>query len=237
MDELKQLTQQFLNIDINTAQLAAFNQYYELLHIWNKKYNLTSITTRKDILVKHFIDSLTCLSVLPEKGSFRLIDIGTGAGFPGIPLILLNPEISLTLVESVKKKADFCEIVIKELGLSDVQILHARAEDIGRNPAYRETYDWSVARAVADLSVLAEYLLPLTIVGGYALAMKSANFNEELHLAKPAISALGGEIDRIDLISLPENYGERSLILIKKIKPTPEKWPRKAGLPTKKPLL
>lgn len=166
-----------------------------------------------------------------------MIDIGTGAGFPGIPLKIVNPYIRLTLVDSVQKKVEFCKLLVKELGLSDVEVLHARAEDIGQDNHYREKFDWSVARAVADLSVLAEYMLPLTAVGGFMLAMKGAEVGQEVEKANSAISLLGGDINQIEKFFLPENFGERNLILIKKIKPTPQKYPRKPGKPTKKPLL
>jgi len=208
-----------------------------LLQDWNQKFNLTSLTEEKEILIKHFLDSLVCFHFMPRSIAFSLIDIGTGAGFPGIPLKIVNPYIRLTLVDSVQKKVEFCKLLVKELGLSDVEVLHARAEDIGQDNHYREKFDWSVARAVADLSVLAEYMLPLTAVGGFMLAMKGAEVGQEVEKANPAISLLGGDINQIEKIFLPENFGERNLILIKKIKPTPQKYPRKPGKPTKKPLL
>lgn len=208
-----------------------------LLQDWNQKFNLTSLTEEKEILIKHFLDSLVCFHFMPRSIAFSLIDIGTGAGFPGIPLKIVNPYIRLTLVDSVQKKVEFCKLLVKELGLSDVEVLHARAEDIGQDNHYREKFDWSVARAVADLSVLAEYMLPLTAVGGFMLAMKGAEVGQEVEKANPAISLLGGDINQIEKIYLPENFGERNLILIKKIKSTPQKYPRKPGKPTKKPLL
>jgi len=237
MSDLKQLSGEILFLDLKESQLDSFSLFYDLLQFWNTRYNLTTITDRQEILIKHFIDSLSCLRVISDSVQFSLIDIGTGAGFPGIPLRIMVPGISLTLVESVKKKAEFCKLAVKELGLDNVEILHSRAEDIGQAPDFREKYDWSVARAVADLSVLAEYLLPLVKVGGHALAMKSANCEEELSLAKPAIKLLGGRVERIEKINLPENYGARSLIVIEKSRQTPEKYPRRAGIPAKKPLL
>jgi len=237
MESLKRWTAEILALNLNEPAIQLFAHYHKLLQDWNQKFNLTSLTEEKEILIKHFLDSLACFHFTPRSIAFSLIDIGTGAGFPGIPLKIINPYIRLTLVDSVQKKVEFCKLLVKELGLSDVEVLHARAEDIGQDNHYREKFDWSVARAVADLSVLAEYMLPLTAVGGFMLAMKGAEVGQEVEKANPAISLLGGEINQIEKIYLPENFGERNLILIKKIKPTPQKYPRKPGKPTKKPLL
>ena len=237
MESLKRWTAEILALNLNETAIQLFAHYQRLLQDWNQKFNLTSLTEEKEILIKHFLDSLVCFHFMPRSISFSLIDIGTGAGFPGIPLKIVNPYIRLTLVDSVQKKVEFCKLLVKELGLSDVEVLHARAEDIGQDNHYREKFDWSVARAVADLSVLAEYMLPLTAVGGFMLAMKGAEVGQEVEKANPAISLLGGDINQIEKIYLPENFGERNLILIKKIKPTPQKYPRKPGKPTKKPLL
>ncbi len=237
MESLKRWTAEILALNLNETAIQLFAHYQMLLQDWNQKFNLTSLTEEKEILIKHFLDSLVCFHFMPRSIAFSLIDIGTGAGFPGIPLKIVNPYIRLTLVDSVQKKVEFCKLLVKELGLSDVEVLHARAEDIGQDNHYREKFDWSVARAVADLSVLAEYMLPLTAVGGFMLAMKGAEVGQEVEKANPAISLLGGYINKIEKIYLPENFGERNLILIKKIKPTPKKYPRKPGKPTKKPLL
>lgn len=237
MDELKVWAADILNLDLGEVELTAFERYSELLVEWNQKYNLTAIKEKKEILVKHFLDSLTCLKIIPQEGSFSLVDLGTGAGFPGIPLKIINPAIRLTLADAVRKKVDFCEMVVQELNLSDVRVIHARAEDLGQNDAFREKFDCSAARAVADMSELAEYLLPLTSVGGHALIMKGADIQQELIRAEPALSILGGKINNVELVSLPENFGERSLVLIEKVKPTPAAYPRKAGTPAKKPLL
>lgn len=237
MESLKRWTAEILALNLNETAIQLFAHYQRLLQDWNQKFNLTSLTEEKEILIKHFLDSLVCFHFMPRSIAFSLIDIGTGAGFPGIPLKIVNPYIRLTLVDSVQKKVEFCKLLVKEFGLSDVEVLHARAEDIGQDNHYREKFDWSVARAVADLSVLAEYMLPLTAVGGFMLAMKGAEVGQEVEKANPAISLLGGEINQIEKIYLPENFGERNLILIKKIKPTPQKYPRKPGKPTKKPLL
>jgi 16S rRNA (guanine527-N7)-methyltransferase len=213
-----------------------FDIYSNLLQEWNKRINLTSILDDKEIYLKHFYDSLTCFKLLPFLGDYSLIDLGTGAGLPGIPLKIINPAIRLTLSDSVRKKLDFCEIVVKELSLADVKTVHARAEDLGQDYDFREKFDWSVARAVADLSVLTEYLLPLTRVGGHALVMKGTDIQQEVDRANGALSLLGGRIITIETFSLPENSGERSLVLIEKVKQTPSVYPRKAGTPSKKPL-
>jgi len=237
MESLKRWTAEILALNLNETAIQLFAHYQRLLQDWNQKFNLTSLTEEKEILIKHFLDSLVCFHFMPRSIAFSLIDIGTGAGFPGIPLKIVNPYIRLTLVDSVQKKVEFCKLLVKELGLSDVEVLHARAEDIGQDNHYREKFDWSVARAVADLSVLAEYMLPLTAVGGFMLAMKGAEVGQEVEKANSAISLLGAQINQIEKFFLPENFGERNLILIKKIKPTPQKYPRKPGKPTKKPLL
>lgn len=237
MKELKAWVAELLNLVLSEEQLAAFLLYTELLVEWNQKFNLTAIKEKQEILIKHFLDSLTCFKILPRSGDYRLIDLGTGAGFPGIPLKIVNPDIRLTLSDSVGKKVDFCQAIVEELGLSGVQAIHSRAEDLGQEKEYREKFDWTVARAVADLPVLAEYLLPLTRVGGNALVMKGAEIQDELHRAESALALLGGKISALEFISLPENSGERSLVLIEKVTNTPGAYPRKAGTPFKKPLL
>lgn len=225
-----------LDILLSNAQEQLYDRYAQLLQTWNEKINLTGIRNEEEILIKHFYDSLACLKVLPEKSSFSFIDVGSGAGFPGLPIKIARPDISLTLVESVNKKADFCRLAVEELGLDNTRILNSRAEDIGHKIEHREKYDWAAARAVADLSVLMEYLLPLVKIDGSAIAMKSSNYEEELSHAKPALKKLGGKLSRVMEYDLPENYGERSLIVIEKISPTPRNYPRRAGIPAKKPL-
>jgi 16S rRNA (guanine527-N7)-methyltransferase len=236
MKELRIWAAELLSLEITDQQLTAFGHFANLLVDWNQKFNLTSITEKNEIIAKHFLDSLTCFSTLPQIGQYRLIDLGTGAGFPGIPLKIINPDICLTLVDSVRKKVDFCELAVKELSISNVEAIHTRAEDLGQNRNYREKFDWSVARAVADLSVLAEYLLPLTKVGGHVLVMKGAGIREEIQRAEFALSTLGGKISKIEPLSLPEGYGERNLITIDKVTPSPGVYPRKAGTPAKAPL-
>ncbi|MBM3137791.1 MAG: 16S rRNA (guanine(527)-N(7))-methyltransferase RsmG [Chloroflexi bacterium] len=236
MEELRVWASDLLNLEFNDEQLNAFQRFSGLLVEWNEKINLTAIKEKKEIFIKHFLDSLTCLKILPRSGDYSLIDLGTGAGFPGIPLMIINPAIHLTLADSVRKKVDFCHTVVKELGLTGVQIIHTRAEDLGQEKETRERFDWTVARAVADLPILAEYMLPLTKVGGHALVMKGAEIHEEIQRSESALITLGGKISSVEYVSLPENSGERSLVLIEKVKRTPAAYPRKAGTPAKKPL-
>ena len=237
MEELKAWAAELLNLDLSEEQIAAFSRYSDLLVEWNQKFNLTAIKEEKEILIKHFLDSLTCFKILPRSGGYSLIDLGTGAGFPGIPLKIVNPAIQLTLSDSVRKKVDFCQVAAQELNLTSVHTNHSRAEDLGQEKEYREKFDWTVARAVADMPVLVEYLLPLTRVGGKALVMKGAEIQDELQRAESALALLGGRISMLEFVSLPENSGERSLVLIEKVKHTPTAYPRKAGIPAKKPLL
>ena len=236
MEIFRDLFHQSLRIALSPSQLDAFQLFENLLIEWNKKINLTSITDPKEIHIKHFLDSLTVLRIIPENGNYSMIDIGTGAGFPGIPLKIMRPEITLTLVESSQKKAEFCKVVINQLQLSDTSVIAARAEDLGKDPFHREHYDWAIARAVAELSVLAEYLFPFVKIGGKALAMKGANSEGESQKASHALSILGGEISETVNLVLPDNAGQRNLIVINKISATPNIYPRRAGIPSKKPL-
>ena len=237
MELLIRLAGEHLGIKINGLQAFQFTAYAQLLHEWNQKYNLTAITDPDEIIVKHFLDSLSCLQVIRDKNTFSLIDIGTGAGFPGIPLKIIRPDISLVLVESVGKKASFCAKVIDSLQLDNTRIIQTRAEEIGRLPDHRERYDWAVARAVAELPVLLEYLLPLVKLNGHILAMKGKDKQSEIISAQNAMTALGGELYQAEKITLPYNFGERVLIVIQKKFPTPSKYPRRIGIPAKKPLL
>jgi 16S rRNA (guanine527-N7)-methyltransferase len=225
-----------LNISLTPTQVNMFVAYETLLIEWNTKFNLTTITDPGEIRVKHFLDSLTCLRIVPEHGSFSLIDIGTGAGFPGIPLKIINPSIKLTLAESVGKKAEFCRIAVEELRLTNTQVITSRAETIGQDQKFRECYDWAIARAVAPLPVLAEYLLPLVRIGGSMLAQKGGNVDIEIGQSDNAIKILGGKPCSLIPISLPNGMGKRTLIQIRKITPTPAKYPRRPGVPKKKPL-
>lgn len=226
----------FSKIEINFQdyQLEQFNQYFELLVEWNKKFNLTSITEEKDVAIKHFIDS-----VLPAKYyplGQRVIDVGTGAGFPGIPLKILFPEIELVLLDSLQKRINFLSHVISILGLDKVEVIHGRAEDFGSNKIYRESFTYSCSRAVAKLSVLSEYCLPFIKVGGLFLAYKGPGAGNELEQGNKAIEILGGLVKEIKSFNLPITGEERNIIIIEKVKKTPAIYPRKAGTPEKKPL-
>jgi len=235
MLNLENLLSENLEIDLSPAQSKTFAEYASLLLEWNQKFNLTAITDPQEIQLKHFYDSLTCLRAIPPEAK-SLIDIGCGAGLPGIPLKIMLPGLKLVLVDSVGKKVEFCKIAAQELGLTDVTALHARVEDLGQDKMHREQYDWAVARAVAPLPVLAEYLLPLVRVGGSMLAQKGASAASELQLANKAIRILGGGQAKEDSFELPVTHDQRALIQVVKEKNTPAQYPRKAGTPSKKPL-
>lgn len=222
------------NIEINEEQIKSFEKYMNLLLEWNEKINLTAITQPDEVKLKHFVDSLTVLKHINDDD--KVIDIGTGAGFPGIPLKIMNENTKITLLDSLNKRINFLNIVIETLNLRNIQAIHGRAEEIARNKLYREKYDVAVSRAVANLSTLTEYMLPFVKVGGKCICMKGANVNEELERAQNAIKELGGEIERVDNFYLSDNDNERNIIVIKKVKETNSKYPRKAGTPSKEPL-
>ena len=222
------------NIEINEEQIKSFEKYMNLLLEWNEKINLTAITQLDEVKLKHFVDSLTVLKYINDDD--KVIDIGTGAGFPGIPLKIMNENTKITLLDSLNKRINFLNIVIETLNLRNIQAIHGRAEEIARNKLYREKYDVAVSRAVANLSTLTEYMLPFVKVGGKCICMKGANVNEELERAQNAIKELGGEIERVDNFYLSDNDNERNIIVIKKVKETNPKYPRKAGTPSKEPL-
>jgi 16S rRNA (guanine527-N7)-methyltransferase len=203
---------------------------------WNTRFNLTAIRDPQEIHVKHFLDSLTCLLAFRDASIGRLVDIGTGAGLPGIPIKIVYPKMQLTLVESVGKKAEFCRHVVKVLDLPGVEVVQQRAEILGQDPTYREQYDWAVARAVAVLPVLAEYLLPLVRVGGSMLAMKGESGPAEAHSADRALRVLGGHLRQLVPVTLPGVAEERYLVVIDKVAATPSGYPRKVGKPAKHPL-
>ena len=229
LDNLKNI-----NIEITEEENEKFFKYMEMLIEWNEKINLTAIIEKKEIILKHFIDSLTILKYI--ENDKKIIDVGTGAGFPGIPLTIVNKEIEVTLMDSLQKRLKFLEEVIKENEIEKVKIVHKRAEDAGRDKSIREKYDYATARAVSNMSTLAEYLLPLVKVGGKCIVMKGPNIEEELNKSKKAINILGGKIEKIEEIVLPGTDIVRNIVIIKKIKKTPEIFPRKAGTPLKKPL-
>ncbi|MGF1504831.1 MAG: 16S rRNA (guanine(527)-N(7))-methyltransferase RsmG [Anaerolineae bacterium] len=221
--------------DLSDEQVAAIRRYSDLLRAWNAHTNLTAITEPDAIAIRHFYDSLTCLRALPE-GAARLIDVGTGAGVPGLPLRIARPALALTLVDSVNKKVAFVRHVAEELGLAGVTALHARAEALGQQPDHREAYDAVLARSVAHLPVLAEYLLPLCRVGGLCIAMKGESAAREVDEAADALALLGGEAAPPQAVNLPGEVDPHYLVVIEKIAPTPPDYPRRPGRPRKRPL-
>ena len=224
-------------VKLSEKQQEQFRTYEALLLDWNSKINLTAVRDSEGIRIKHFLDSLSCVPVLGDMNGRSLIDIGTGAGFPGIPLRIFYPELKLTLVDSVGKKADFCQLAVNTLHLKDVKVLKDRSEELGADKAHRERYDAAAARAVAGLPVLCEYLLPLVKTGGQMLAMKGETAPEETRTAAAAIQKLGGGEPALSEVHLPGVEGQRFLVSIPKISHTPPGYPRRTGLPLKKPIL
>ena len=225
-----------LALDLTPAQLDQFTRYADLLIDWNLRFNLTSIVDPRDIVIRHFLDSLSVARSLPP-GPIKLIDVGAGAGLPGIPIKLVRPEISLVLLEATRKKCEFLQAVVEALQLAPAQIVNARAEEAGRMAEHREQYDIAVARAVADLPVLIEYLLPFVKIGGLAVAQKSRGAEDELERADTAVLLLGGLGSEIIRVSVPGLNDERTLILVEKITATSDDYPRRTGVPSKKPLI
>ena len=223
-----------IDIKFTEEQLNQFYKYMNLLLEWNEKINLTAITDPNEVILKHFIDSLTINKYIKENST--LADVGTGAGFPGIPLKILRPDLKITLVDSLNKRINFLNEVINQLGIKKVDAIHSRAEDGARNPLYREKYRIGVSRAVANLATLSEYVLPFVEPGGYFIAYKSGEIDEELEASKKAIGVLGGEIKHVYKFSLPGTDFGRSFVFIKKNRITPKKYPRKSGLPSKEPI-
>ncbi len=237
MEKWLEFAKEDLGIELSAAQRTMFEVYEAELMDWNEKMNLTAVRDAEGIRIKHFLDSLTCAQVLGDLNGRSLIDIGTGAGFPGIPLKILFPELRLVLVDSVGKKVNFCRHVIEQLALNDSLALQGRAEELGLMKEHREAYDVAVARAVAGLPVLCEYLLPLVRVGGCMLAQKGESAPEEAVQAKKAIRALGGGSAEITPVALPGLEDQRYLIWIPKDKQTPPGFPRRTGIPSKMPIL
>ncbi|MGH2538265.1 MAG: 16S rRNA (guanine(527)-N(7))-methyltransferase RsmG [Candidatus Promineifilaceae bacterium] len=234
-----------LGLALSPAQLDLFGRYQALLLEWNRRLSLLAVTGPAELQLRHFLDALSCSRATGDLNGQRLADVGSGAGLPGIPLKILYPDLRLTLIESVRKKAAFLEAAAAELALTDVSVLAERAEAVGRDPAHREGYDWAVARAVAGLPALVEYLLPLAAVGGHALAMKGPAVTEEVAAAERAIRLLGGGEGELLPLALPAQAGSglesetmRSafLVVIDKVNPTPAAYPRRVGLPAKRPL-
>ena len=236
MEKLVQDAQALFNVHLTGRQVIALTTYERELLEWNQKFNLTAIRDEKGVRTKHFLDSFSCVLAWKANPPTNLIDVGTGAGFPGIPLKIIYPNTNVTLVESVGKKAMFCQHVVSLLGLEGVNVIRGRAEDLGQMREHREGYDWGVARAVANLRVLSEYLLPLIQVGGKMLAQKGESGPAEVHSAENAIKLLGGEVRQLIPITLPGVVEERHLVLVDKVATTPPGYPRKPGVPAKKPL-
>lgn len=233
---MRQAVQQLTGLSLSASQLSAFERYEQELIEWNSRINLTAIREVEVIRAKHFVDSLSCLLVMRDPLPNRIIDIGTGAGFPGIPLKIALPNLKITLVESVGKKADFCRHIVQTLKLDQVEVLQARAEEMGLDQKYRERYDWAVARAVATMPVLAEYLLPLVRIGGAVLAQKGESGPAEVHAADQAIKLLGGRLRKLQKLNLPGITEDRYLVVVEKCVTTPPGYPRRVGLPAKRPI-
>ena len=223
-----------IDINLTVEQLWKFYSYMELLIEWNEKINLTAIIEPEEIILKHFIDSLTIYKYI-EKDN-KVVDVGTGAGFPGIPLKIANPELKITLVDSLNKRLIFLQDVINKLQLKNVEIIHARAEDFGQNKKFREKFDIATSRAVANLSTLSEYLIPLVKLNGKCICMKAGDADQEIEEAKKAINVLGGTIKEVENFMLPQSDIGRTVIIINKERNTPTKYPRKAGMPSKDPI-
>jgi 16S rRNA (guanine527-N7)-methyltransferase len=236
METLARDAQALFNIPLSGRHVAALTTYEKELLEWNQKFNLTAIRDSESIRTKHFLDSFSCVLAWKASPPNQLIDVGTGAGFPGIPLKILYPNLKLTLVESVGKKAMFCQHIVRVLGLEHVDVIQARAEDLGQTSQHREKYDWAVARAVANLKVLSEYLIPLVKIGGTVLAQKGESGPAEAQSAEEAMKLLGGKLKQLIPVHLPGVADDRYLVVVEKVVATPPKFPRKPGIPMKQPL-
>ena len=226
-----------LQIVLNKEQLCQFMSYYELLVEWNQVMNLTAITDFEEVCKKHFTDSLSLVKAYKINASISVIDVGTGAGFPGIPLKIAFPDIEIILLYSLHKRVDFLKTVIDNLGLKKIEALHGRAEDYAKEKNFREQFDLCVSRAVSNLSTLSEYCIPYVKIGGYFISYKSEKLSEEKKDAEYAISVLGGEIEDQISFQIPNSDINRNLLIVRKKKETPANYPRKAGLPLKKPII
>lgn len=225
-----------LGLSLNSNQIEKFLKYKDLLIEWNKKINITAITEEDEIITKHFLDSMTGLTISEINNAASLIDVGTGGGFPGIPLGIILADTKITLLDSLNKRMIFLKEVIEQLNLPNFELIHGRAEDFGNNLEYREKYDLCVSRAVANLSVLSEYCLPFVKVGGNFVSFKGSEVQDELNQALNAMKILGGKISDMKLVKIPYTDIVHSLIIVKKLRQCPTKYPRKAGKPSKSPL-
>ena len=223
-----------INIELNEEQLEKFYRYMEILLEWNQKMNLTAITDKKEIIIKHFIDSLTINKYIEKDLS--LIDVGTGAGFPGIPIKIIRDDIEVVLIDSLNKRINFLKEVIEQLELKNIKAIHARAEEIGRLDEYREKFDISTSRAVANLATLSEYLIPLVKIKGKCVCMKGSDIEEELYNSKNAIKILGGKLQTVESFKLPNSDFSRNIVIIEKVNKTKKNFPRKSGMPSKEPI-
>lgn len=224
-------------IELSAQQLEQFDLYFRLLVEWNEKMNLTAITEEGQVYVKHFYDSITPAFYFPFDQVKTVADIGGGAGFPSIPLKICFPHLHMTIIDSLNKRMGFLQHVAQELGLEHVYPVHGRAEDRGQEPRFRESFQLVVARAVARLNLLSEYCLPFAEVGGHFIALKGADISFELNESKKAIKTLGGKTRKVETLELMEDAGERNIVIVEKVEPTPRTYPRKAGVPAKKPLV
>lgn len=236
MERLKQKAEQ-LNIRLDDKQLEQFKIYYEMLIEKNKVMNLTAITEYEEVIDKHFVDSILLGTVMELKQNYTVIDVGTGAGFPGIPLKIVYPGLNVTLLDSLNKRVTFLNEVIGALKLTDITAVHSRAEDGARNALYRESFDLCVSRAVANLSTLSEYCLPFVKKSGYFISYKSAQIQEELEQAEHAVRVLGGSLQSVQAMNLPESDILRQFVFVQKVKSTPKQYPRKAGTAAKQPIV
>lgn len=238
MDERKLLIDgaSELGIMLTETQVEQFMKYKVLLLEWNEKMNLTAITDDFEVITKHFLDCLTIVNAMDMSKVKNMIDIGTGAGFPGMVIKIAFPHIQVSLVDALKKRLTFLETVISELGLGKIEVVHSRAEDLGKKANYRESFDICASRAVANLAVLSEYTLPFVRKGGYLIALKGQKLDEELEMGKKAVAILGGELEAVVDATVPFTDLNHKIAKIKKVKETPKKYPRKSGEPTKSPL-
>ncbi|HBH12806.1 MAG: Ribosomal RNA small subunit methyltransferase G [Clostridiales bacterium 38_11] len=224
------------DIAITTQQINQFLDYEKLILKWNQNINITAITRSRDIYIKHFIDSAVINQYIGNNQPYSMIDVGTGGGFPGIPMKIMDETIQLTLLDSLKKRIAFLQAVVENLELKEVKLMHGRAEDFGSNVDFREKYDVATSRAVASINILAEYCLPFVKIGGVFIALKGENIEDELKNGEKAVKLLGGEVSSVIQYVIPGTDIGRSVVIIKKMDNTPEKYPRKAGTPSRKPL-
>lgn len=236
MQRLNEITKQF-GLELSDKQISQFSKYYDILIEWNGFMNLTAITDKEDVIIKHFADSLLLAKYKNFHENLSVIDIGTGAGFPGIPLKIAFPELDVTLMDSLNKRLKFLDEVIAELELSGVRTVHSRAEDGGHNDSHREKYDLVLSRAVANLATLSEWCIPFARVGGYFIAYKSNALPDEMRDGKKAIRLLGGQVENIFSTTLADTDNQRSFVFVKKVESTDKKYPRKAGAAKKQPLV